>query len=256
MTFFLQCHCCPTRHPTQLLLQRGLVPTGDEARDVLISMARAPCRDGWQTAWQVLTHTHSAQQLAQLTSVEPFYLLPRGMPPAQPALKRRVVEVRDLLLVTALHRQRVVVGVTAAKSHSPLCPPPRYATRNCKHVQITSQILMQSVVQMLSSFLYNLAPESSLGRRPAYLVRCAKNCTTAFAKNCIHMLWKPQTCTTTMHTPNHFTTTLYCSHTCAPLHHASLSSPWPPTPSPPTTCPLPGWLPSCSCGSRPFQCSR
>lgn len=33
------------------------------------------------------------------------------------------------------------------------------------------QVLMQSVVQMLSSFLYNLAPESSLGRRPAYLVR-------------------------------------------------------------------------------------
>lgn len=83
----------PPSHP-QLLLEQGLVPTGDEARDVLTSMARAPSREGWQTAWQVLSHTHSAQQLAQLTSVEPFYLLPRGVPPAQAELKRRVVEVR------------------------------------------------------------------------------------------------------------------------------------------------------------------
>lgn len=78
----------------QLLLEQGLVPTGDEARDMLTSMARAPVRDGWQTAWQVLSHAHSAQQLAQLTSVEPFYLLPRGVPPTQPARKQHVVEVR------------------------------------------------------------------------------------------------------------------------------------------------------------------
>ncbi len=116
------------QHLQQTLLAQHLIPSHEEARDLLINISNCPSRDGWQTAWQVLSHAHNPHQLLQFTSVEQFYLLPRGAPPQQQPLRTHVIAT-----------------------------------------------LMESIVHMLSSFLYNLAPELSLGRRPAYLLTMMAN---------------------------------------------------------------------------------